>query len=413
MIKNNIFCFILAIFFSFIIGFLIFKQIVYPTIIPMVINGGATLFADWTVILNANNCLQKGYDVFIENPCDHWNRKHVYGELLLNIPWIKSFPKFYYLYFPVIINFLFLYVISLIIFNLKYKKLFPLLLILVFSLPVILVIERANIDLIIFIFIFLISKYQNSIFNHVLIIIASISKIYPVVLSSIFFFREKKREIFINFFLSIILICILFVFQYENFLKIFENKDQFTGGGFGLYEFSFIGFIDFLINLNIEFRGNSYNWLKYIYLFFFVFLPITIFYFFYNSEINLIFSNSNFEFDNYFENKIYFLSSSIILLCYFSFSNFVYREIFFLGLVPGILYHMDLTKSKTLQIYLYVIIVKFLITSLLIFFYQNNIIQIFKPLMIVFKHTLDLYLISFVLRFYFNLLLKLPKKFYN
>ena len=64
----------------------------------MVINGGASLFADWTVILNANDCLQKGYDVFLENPCDHWNRKHVYGNLLLNIPFIKIFPNKYLIY---------------------------------------------------------------------------------------------------------------------------------------------------------------------------------------------------------------------------------------------------------------------------------------------------------------------------
>ena len=82
---KNIFPLILAIFFTTIIAFLIIKQIVYPTIIPMVTNGGATLFADWTVILNANNCLEKGYDVFVENPCDNWNRKHVYGEILLKL----------------------------------------------------------------------------------------------------------------------------------------------------------------------------------------------------------------------------------------------------------------------------------------------------------------------------------------
>ena len=105
-----------------IIGYLIYKQIVYPTVIPMVIKGGASLFADWTVILNANDCVQKGYDVFLENPCDKWNRKHVYGEILLHIPYIRSFAKFYYFYFPLILNFIFLYVISYSLFNLDYKK---------------------------------------------------------------------------------------------------------------------------------------------------------------------------------------------------------------------------------------------------------------------------------------------------
>ena len=64
--------------FSLIIAFLTYKQFIYPTIIPMVIKGGASLFSDWTVILNANLCLEKGFDVFLENPCDQWKRKHVY-----------------------------------------------------------------------------------------------------------------------------------------------------------------------------------------------------------------------------------------------------------------------------------------------------------------------------------------------
>ena len=90
MQKKNILNLFLTISISAIVGLLIYKQLLYPTIIPMVIKGGASLFADWTVILNANNCLANGYDVYLENPCDHWNRKHVYGEILLNIPYIKT-----------------------------------------------------------------------------------------------------------------------------------------------------------------------------------------------------------------------------------------------------------------------------------------------------------------------------------
>ena len=88
----------------------------------MVYKGGASIFADWTVILNANLCLEKGYDVFLENPCDNWNRRHVYGSLLLNIPLIKNFPNFYYLYLPIISGFIFLIVISYSLFDYNNKK---------------------------------------------------------------------------------------------------------------------------------------------------------------------------------------------------------------------------------------------------------------------------------------------------
>ena len=82
--------FLIFLFFSSIIYFLITKQIIYPTIIPMVKNGIINVFADWTVILNANICQEKGYDTYINNPCDPWNRKHVYGEILLYIPFISN-----------------------------------------------------------------------------------------------------------------------------------------------------------------------------------------------------------------------------------------------------------------------------------------------------------------------------------
>ena len=73
----------LSILLSLIISLLIYNKIIYPAITPMVKNNILFLFADWTVIVNANLCLEKGFDVFIQNPCDPWSRKHVYGEILL------------------------------------------------------------------------------------------------------------------------------------------------------------------------------------------------------------------------------------------------------------------------------------------------------------------------------------------
>ncbi len=181
---------ILGVFFSTIIIFLFYNQFLYPTIIPMVYKGGASIFADWTVILNANLCLEKGFDVFLENPCDNWNRRHVYGNLLLNIPLIKNFPNFYYFYLPIILGFIFLTIISYSLFNYNNKKYWLSFLILIFSIPVLLVVERSNIDLIIFIFLFIISNSNNFLLNFLLIIISSISKIYPIVLTIIFYFSK-------------------------------------------------------------------------------------------------------------------------------------------------------------------------------------------------------------------------------
>ena len=122
------------------------------------------------------------------------------------------------------------------------------------------------------------------------------------------------------------------VSENKKFIKLsssFSNKNQFIGIGYGLYEFSFIGFIEFINNLKINFKGTNYNWIKHFYIFLFIIIPIIITFYFNHSKINLIFSSSGLGLKNNFENRIYFLSSTIILVCYFTFSNFIYREIFF------------------------------------------------------------------------------------
>ena len=115
----------------------------------MVKNGIINLFADWSVILNANICQEKGYDVYIDNPCDQWSRKHVYGDILLYIPFVKNFSNFYFIYLPIILNLIFLYII-IDFFKFEKKISYFCLFFIVLSAPVILAIERANIDIAIF-----------------------------------------------------------------------------------------------------------------------------------------------------------------------------------------------------------------------------------------------------------------------
>ena len=360
MTKKNLFSIILTTFFSLIIGVLIYNQLIYPTIIPMVLKGSASLFADWTVILNANNCLSKGYDVYLENPCDHWNRKHVYGEIILNIPFIKTFPKFFYFYLPIIFNIIFLYTLVDSIFNLENKKFWLLSLVFIFSIPTILVIERSNIDLIIFIFLYLISKYNNYVFNYILIIFSSITKIYPILLSFVFFFEKNFKKVLINLIVISVSFIILMGIQFESLMKIFENQSQFTGFGYGLYEFSFLGAIKFFYSFNLNFDNLDLNWIKYLFGFLFLIFPLIIFNYFFSRNISSIFSNFNFDKNSTFENRLYILSSKIVLFCYLFFSNFVYREIFLIGLVPAIFSFQKENKDLFLSFYIYLLLIKFL-----------------------------------------------------
>ena len=77
--------------------------------IPYLISVGP--HADWNVIIDANKCQLIGYDVYISNPCDILDRSHVYGEILLHIPYYEKLDLLYYVVFPNFINYLFILVL--------------------------------------------------------------------------------------------------------------------------------------------------------------------------------------------------------------------------------------------------------------------------------------------------------------
>jgi len=394
-LSQNIFLSLfLGVIFTIIFALLIYKQIIYPTIIPMVINGGASLFTDWTVILNANICYEKGLDVFLENPCDQWRRKHVYGDILLHIPYIKIFPKFYFLYLPIIFGFIFLTVISNFLFVLNDKKYWLFSIFFVFSIPTILVIERSNIDLLIFLILFLVSKNYSLILNYLLIILSTITKFYPIVFATIFFFNKK---IFLKIFIFTLIVFLVLFFQKESLLKIFDNQEQFSGSGFGLYEFSLIGFLKFFSSLNLSFENNDISWLKYIYLLIFVIFPIFFLNFKNYSNVKSFTSNITFDETSTFQQRFFILSSIAISFCYFVFTNFVYREIFFLGLIPYLLNNKFINNNFFSKFLFFFLVIKFFLTTIFIIIFQNNFAEILNPFLILFKHTIDICLMSLIL----------------
>ena len=392
--KKNILTFLVFLFFSSIIYFLITKQIIYPTIIPMVKNGIINVFADWTVILNANICQEKGYDTYINNPCDPWNGKHVYGEILLYIPFISNFSNFYFIYLPVILNLIFLYTI-IDFFKFENKIGYVCLIFIVLSAPVILAIERANIDITIFLLLILISKNKNILINYLILILTTISKFYPICMVIIFLFKKRIKKISINILLFLLIIFFILFSQSESLIKIFDNRNQFSGSG--IYNFSFKGVLNFLLNFKIIYNSKSYDFIKYLFLMSLLIVPIFLTILF---NFKKIFNNNsilNLFNEDIFENRIYILSSTVILFCFFSFSNYFYREIFFLGLIPWLLKNRNLTEGKFINLYFYILISKFFISTVFVFLVMNNVFQNFNIFIVFAKYCLDFYLIIIVL----------------
>ena len=360
----------------------------------MVKSGIINLFADWSVILNANLCQEKGYDTYVNNPCDQWNRKHVYGEILLYIPFISNFKNFYFIYLPVILNLIFLYTI-IDFFKFENKIGYVCLIFIVLSAPVILAIERANIDITIFLLLILISRNKNILINYLILILTTISKFYPICMVIIFLFKKRIKKISMNIILFLLIIFIILFYQSESLIKIFDNRNQFSGSG--IYNFSFKAILDFLLNFKIIVDNKSYDFIKYLSLISLLIVPIFLTILF---NFKKIFNNNsilNLFNEDIFENRAYILSSTVVLFCFFSFSNFFYREIFFLGLIPWLLKNKHLTENKFINLYFYILISKFFISTVFIFLVMNNIFQSFNTFIVFVKYCFDFYLIAIVL----------------
>ena len=407
-ININFFIFIL---FVLIIYFLIKHQIIYPTILPMIYNGGVNIFADWSVIINANLCFEKGLDVYSNNPCDQWGRKHVYGNILLNIPFIQSFKNFYFFIFPILFNLLFLYVtINFFKFKnyIEYLTIFPFML----SPSIILSIERANIDIIIFLIVVFISFNKKLLFNYIPLIFVTLSKFYPISLATIFLFEKKFSKIILNLIVFFILIISLLYLQYDELVKIFNNSKQFTGGG--IYNFSFNGLALYITSLNIIIDNKNLNWIKYLCIFIFLIIPILITLRF---QIRFIFKNYIIKdklTENIYENRLYLLSSVVILSCYFLFSNYIYREIFFLGLIPWILKEREINSNKNfINFYYYILCTKFVISFIITYIIRNEYFLLIKPILIFIKHSFDFYLITIIFIFLLSTIIFFYRKLRN
>ena len=407
--KKNIVSFFITILFSYLIYLLISKQIIYLAIPAMVKNGASHIFADWSVILSANLCKSK-LDVFLSNPCDAFNRKHVYGEILLYLPLIKEFSKFYILILPTAINFIFIYVVVS-LFNFKnyieYLTMIPF----IFSIPVLLAIERANIDIIIFLFMVLIALNKKIIFNYINIVLITLSKFYPVCLAIIFLFERKYKKIFVNIlFFSLIILFFLFL-QFEDLKKIFSFENQFSANYY--LSFSLEGFVKHYNDLNIIYNNENYNWIKHLYLFIILIAPLLVSIIFSSSYIFKSFHIKSLFLNNNYENRLYILSTTIILVCYFVFENYLYREIFFLGLIPWILSKKKAQDgSNFINFYFYILCLKFFFTTLLIYLYRNQL-ELLKPLAILTKQSFDFYLVIILLLVFISAFFSLLKELNN
>ena len=179
---------------SIIIAFCIFflwkLDILYShSLFPVIKENRLHIFADWAMPIKLAMCHKLGFNIFYSNSCIDYVLN--YGNIFLYIPYFKFLEKFYFFYFPIIVGFLFIYSIVNLIKPKKFVEYF-LLLSIIFSPSFLLVLERGNTDILIFLIIILLVYSKSSIFNFFALILAGLAKYYPLVLMVNFFIEKKE-----------------------------------------------------------------------------------------------------------------------------------------------------------------------------------------------------------------------------
>ena len=356
------------------------------------------VYGDWTYVLDSVICYKKGANLISNNYCDVSNRPYHYGSIFLSLPFVDKFYNFYYLFFPLV------FCLSTIIFlnyYFKPKKIIDFLIIalLIFSTPIMMSFERINIEILIFLILILICYVRNLYIIQFLVLLATSIKFYPIVSSIIFLTKKKNITLFLNIFFFLILASAIFFIEYKHLTEIYKISNLVepqTVDNVGMYLFSFklLPELGRSTSLHLQFF-NSY----YCYIIINLILLTTFLYFilkinyFSSNEDNLI----NLD-ENEFEDRLFLISSFMLIVIYFMTMNYLYKEIYFLGLLPFLKKKLSL-KNKYINLIYKLILIKFIILTFLwifqVIFFSSSVY--IKGLNILIKGVIDNLLIIFLI----------------
>ncbi len=364
-------------------------------------------FGDTQTLLMAAECYKSGFDVFYgECISDYGIRTgHDYGRSLLYLPTIDDDFKTIFLltYGCTLIGFLVFVVFKLI----KPKSIYEnfICLILIFNPTTLLLFERLNLDLLIFLSLVLIVFLKGKYVLKFLIKFLLFSfKYYPLIFIINFFTENdlKLRNKIIYTFL-LILISFTFIFFSLDDLKYVVSDFEKVGRNIK-YSYSINSFSRTINHFNLLDK----NLIKPI-LILLLFIFSTILYIFFNQKIK-----SPLEKEKHFyypRAKLFLICTNLLIILYLFFNNNYFREIFFIGVIP---YLLIISNEKCLfsKFCLYLILFKYFF--MLVFWpkvlFSDINIDLFAQLILGTKILLDYIIIIVLVPFIVKLNLILFKK---
>ena len=363
--NKNSKCYLLS-----LILFLIVITSIYSKFIHLYIWGNEFLFRDFQNILESSICYPE-IDIYTYNPCTILGgNPYSYGSFSLRItPYAEKFFDLYMLIIPATMIFFSIFVIVK-LFNPKKIIEYFLVFTIIFSTPIMLGFERGQLELLIFIVLYFVSVSRNMFVEIAYLIFLSSLKFYPAICFGVYFNKKINFKFVLYLLLFLVPTLTIFYFDKENIIKVSTVISNYGAGGLiervGMHVFSFkllptLSSLTLLHLENVEFDKEYFSNLSYIITLIILTFTYVIFIikFFIQKKDSLI----NFNFENY-EDKLFIMSSLIVMTLYFLFQGYSYKEIYVLGLVPFLLKNSNKNYPFIKHMY-YIILIKFIFLTIL------------------------------------------------
>tara|TARA_B100000963_G_scaffold103762_1_gene89817 strand:- start:1039 stop:2283 length:1245 start_codon:yes stop_codon:yes gene_type:complete len=309
-------------------------------------------FIDFTILISWLECNYLGFDVYnLEDTknCPNFYSIIFYGDIWLKIPFNETLNIFYLNILPYLIIFLVVLTITYLV-NPRSIFDYSILILCLFNPSTMLVIERLAFDIFVFLFIVFITLNRIYFLNWLVIFFLALTKIYPALLGVNIFLENLNRSLKKNFVIILSLVLISTTFFYLHFDKyLISIIDGASNSGRAGYHY--------LFSLNTIAKIIKIFEVNYIFL-----IVVTYFLFFYITR--LIYKNYHNDLEVLLSDifspkgKLFIIGGCVILFCFITFSNYAYREVFILLLVPFLLNSKN--KNKFINIIIFILTLRFL-----------------------------------------------------
>jgi len=335
-----------------IVTFLIIIFLINSQILENFIWKSSKKFADFTILVSWLECNYLGFDVYnLEDTkkCPNFNSIIFYGDIWLKIPFNETLNIFYLNVLPFLIIFFAIFTLTNLI-NPKSIFEYSILILCLFNPSTMLVLERLAFDIFVFLFIIFINFNRIYFLNWIIIFFLTFTKIYPALLGINIFLENLNRSLKKNLIIIFSLVLIATVYFYLNFDKyLISVIDGASNSGRAGYHYLFsLNTIAKIIKI------FDVNYIFLIVMTYSLFFCFTVFiYKKYKSYLEITLKNI---FST--KGKLFLIGGCVILFCYITFSNYAYREIFILLLVPFLLSSKN--KNKFINLIIFILIIRFL-----------------------------------------------------